>query len=89
MDAKKIYDLFRSTGGPLTGRLQFGAGLTEVRIRRVEPQGMIVTGQYIPHRRTTVKVLVDDLAVEGLVGSRTDVQCRIKFLRPAQLETPY
>ncbi len=89
MDAKKIYDLSRSADGPLTAQLQFGAGLTEVQIRKVEPLGMIVTGQYIPYRRSAVKVLVGELAVEGLVASRTDVQCRIKFLRPAQLETPY
>lgn len=89
MDAKKIYECFRRRRASFPALLQDGPTLTEIKIRKVIPSGMVVTGDYIPRLNSVVTVLVKHHSAEGIVTVRTDIQCSIKFLRPFELDEPY
>ncbi len=82
MDAKRLLKRFRAERGPMHARLQYGAALTDVLIRKVAPGGMVFTGSYIPDLNAMVKIMVDDCAVEGVVSARNDVQGSLRFVRP-------
>ncbi|MCI4592543.1 hypothetical protein MOK15_21015 [Sphingobium sp. BYY-5] len=88
MDAKIIYETFRSRPIPLA-ILQDGPILTDIQIKKLLPGGMQVMGSYMPHRNRIVKILLDRLCVEAVVRARNDVQCSIAFLRPVLSDNPY
>ncbi|MCF8708922.1 hypothetical protein GS397_26960 (plasmid) [Sphingobium yanoikuyae] len=83
MDATAILHLFQNRMGPLNARLAHGSGLSGVQLRKVIPQGMVFTGQYIPHLNALVKVYVDQFVTEGIVSARNDGCGSLIFVRPA------
>jgi hypothetical protein len=89
MDAKQIYECFRKRRASFPALLQDGPTLTQIRVRKVIPSGLVVTGSYIPRLNSIVNILVKHYSAQGIVTVRTDIQCSIKFLRPFELDEPY